>query len=87
MMHYWYWPGNAQGDFWWMGFGLMIIQLIFWIVIIYFAVKLVQKYFNKKDTLRFTEDLALSILRERYAKGEINTEEFNLMKSELEKHS
>ena len=86
MMHNFYGPGvysTAQGDFWWMG-ASMIAHLLFWIVVIYFTVKLINKYFHKANDSKVKEDTAIYILRERYAKGEIDSEEFKQRKAELE---
>jgi len=86
MMHNFYGPGGysiAQGNFWWMG-ASMIVHLLFWIVVIYFTVKLVNIYFHKPNDFKVKEDTAMGILRERYAKGEINSEEFQQRKAELE---
>jgi len=87
MMRGFYGPGNdflARGDFWWMGLGSMIVHLIFWIVIIYLVVKFVNKYFNRVDETKIKENTAMSILRERYARGEIDSEEFKQKKADLE---
>lgn len=71
-------------DFWWMGITPMIINLIFWGVIIFVAVKMLNNYFSRVDASKSKEDSAMAILRERYAKGEIDEEEFKKKKSELE---
>ncbi|NTW05259.1 MAG: hypothetical protein HGA27_03960 [Peptococcaceae bacterium] len=87
MMHNFYGPGvqfAGRGDFWWLGLISMVIHLLFWIVMIYFAIKLIHKYFPGISVLKEDEDKAMSILRERYAKGEIDNEEFNQRKAELE---
>ena len=85
MMHGWYGPGwMMQGDYWWMGLIAMLIQVLFWGGIIYLIFRLLKNYsrpnFSGKDS-----DSSLSIIRERYAKGEIDLEEFNTRKQELEK--
>ncbi len=82
-MHGWYGPGwMMQGDYWWMGLIAMLIQVLFWGGIIYLIFRLVKPRpnFSGKDS-----DSSLSIIRERYAKGEIDLEEFNTRKQELEK--
>jgi putative membrane protein len=60
-----------------MGWG-MILHMIFWIVvvgmIIYAVLQMVSKPFEKK------QDPALHVLRERFARGEINEEEFKQKK-------
>jgi len=86
MMHHFYGPGNyvMQGSFGWMGIASMVIHLLIWGVVIYLAIRLVNKYFNKVEASKIKEDSAMSILRERFAKGEIDSEEFKQKKAELE---
>ncbi len=87
MMHNFYGPGAqfaGQGNFWWLGLISMLAHLLFWVIVIYLAIKLIHKYFPGISVFREDEDKAMSILRERYAKGEIDREEFILRKSELE---
>lgn len=88
MMHGWYGPGNSWmmgGNYWWMGLIGMVIQLLFWIGIIYLAVRLLRTYLPRNNTPAKIEDNALSIVRERYARGEIDSEQYNKLKQELEK--
>lgn len=65
-----------------MGYGIMF-NMLFWIVIIGFAiygfVLLIMKSFDKK------KDDALTILRERFARGEITETEFEEKKQLLQK--
>ncbi|NLI91542.1 MAG: hypothetical protein GX434_04850 [Peptococcaceae bacterium] len=87
MMHNWYGHGSnliSQGNFWWMGVASMIIHLLFWGVVIFLAVKFLKKYLERADRKRVNEDSAMMILRERFAKGEIELEEFKQRKAELE---
>lgn len=87
MMHYFYGPGInylSQGSFWWMGVVSMIIHAIVWIVLIYFAVKFINKYFQKANDSKVKEDSAMIILRERYARGEIDADEFARRKAALD---
>ncbi|EKE11947.1 MAG: hypothetical protein ACD_14C00061G0003 [uncultured bacterium] len=67
------------------GFG-WIFMLIFWGVIIWAIFTLV-KYFTEKNGYgygnRNKDDEAMRILKERYAKGEINKEEFEEKKNVL----
>jgi len=72
------------------GFG-GIISLIFWIIIIVLIVWAVKSLarggsFHDGPMMHHgipKEDSALAILRERYAKGEINKEEFESRKKDL----
>jgi len=73
----------AEG-YWWVGLLSMVLYLLFWAVVIIFAVKLFKKYFADREIPPKTkEDSALTILRERYARGEIDAEEFKQKKSDL----
>jgi putative membrane protein len=63
--------------------GWGILSTIFWIAILGFVIYgimlLIMKPFEKKEA----NDNSLQILRERYARGEIDQEEFDKMKSIL----
>jgi putative membrane protein len=67
-------------------FGLifMIVKLIIFVVLIAIAIRLFKKYYTRVETSKVMEDSAMAILRERFAKGEIDTEEFQKRKAELE---
>lgn len=54
-------------------------MLLFWIIIFY----LVFSIFNKKEK----HESALDILKKRFARGEINKEEFETMKDTLKKEN
>jgi putative membrane protein len=85
-MHPFYGPSSqflGEGNIWWLGMASMILYLLFWAVVIIFAAKLFKKYFLGPDQSKAKEDTALSILRERYAKGEIDAEEFKQKKADL----
>lgn len=72
----WHWDGG------WTPFG-MIHMLIWWIFAILVIALLVKLVFG--DRRKSDDDRALSILRERYARGEIDKEEFDARKHELGK--
>ena len=59
-------------------------MFIFWILIIVLAVLLVKGLFNANDS-RSNENstTAKQILDERYARGEINQEQYNLMLKDI----
>lgn len=69
----------AQNGTWWVGLVSMAMYLLFWAVVILLAYRFVRKYFLKKEGIDNIEDKAIGILRERYAKGEVDTEEFQRM--------
>ena len=69
--------GNMMG---WFGGGIMM--LLFWAAVIIFVVWLVREIsgrYNEKPN----SNSALEILKERYAKGEINKEEFEAKKKDI----
>ena len=71
---------------WGMGFGLFgwLMMLLFWILIIA-GVVLVVRWFMDQGGLKGSsaEETALDILKRRYARGEIDREQFETMKQEL----
>jgi putative membrane protein len=60
-----------------------VIHLVFWLIIITIAVRLLKHYFPQSPWKSSSKDQAYEILRERYAKGEIDSEEFSIRKKEL----
>jgi len=72
---------------WGMGWFGMIFMMIFWILIIVggiFLIKWLIQTTSSKGRPNFEENLtAISILKERYAKGEITREEFEVIKKDL----
>ncbi len=85
MMHGWYGSGwGMQGEYWWMGIIAMLIHVLFWGGIIYLIFRLLKNH-SRPNVSGKDGDSSLSIIRERYAKGEIDLEEFNARKQELEK--
>jgi putative membrane protein len=68
--------GNMMG---WFGGG--IIMILFWAAVIYFII-----WFIHKNTAKTggSSGKALNILKERYAKGEIDKLEFEEMKKNLD---
>ena len=73
----WYW-GNSMG--WWMILNI-IGMVVFWggvIVLVIWAVKKLSQRGGGGESRG-----ALDILKERYARGEINKEQFEQMKKDL----
>ncbi|RYM06089.1 hypothetical protein EWH99_04355 [Sporolactobacillus sp. THM7-7] len=64
--------GIGMGFFW-------LVQLALFIAVIYFAVILIKKVNHKSDTDQPGE----SVLKERFARGEITEEEYKKMKKIL----
>ena len=81
-MGYYSWPMMGSG--WGLGFG--IFGLIIWILIIIGIIYLIRALV--KDNYQQTpppKDSAMEILKERYAKGEINKQEFEEKMKDLMK--
>lgn len=70
---------------WWMwgawGIGMLLIMLLFWILVIVALVVGIRWLVSQGREPR--SDSALEILRQRYARGEINKEEFEAKKRDL----
>ncbi len=65
---------------------IVFMSIVFWLIIIIGVTLLViylLKQFNQKQTEQ--EDDSLDILKQRYAKGEIDKKEYQEKKKELEK--
>lgn len=79
----WNYMGNYNGGWGWMGFG-MIGMSLFWILLIVAIVALVNGAWRSGTSAeRPQEKTALDILKERYARGEIEKEEFEQKKHDL----
>ena len=74
--------GDMGNHGWWWGFG-MIPMLLFWALIVLAIVALAKWLFGKPGE-KPRDNSALDILKERYARGEINREEFEQKKRDLE---
>jgi putative membrane protein len=75
--------GGMNGG-WGMGFGGPFM-ILFWILVIVGVVVLVKWLLDQSSTGKGSHDKsALEILRERYARGEINREEYEQKRRDLE---
>ena len=72
-------PMGWMGGFW--GVGMMFMMMLFWILMIAGLVFAVRWLMSQGKDSR--GDSALEILRQRYARGEINKEEFEAKKRDL----
>ena len=67
-----------------MGFGMMGGMLVFWVIIIVLAVLLVKGLFNSNSNRsRDNDRTATQILDERYARGEITQEQYQMMVKDI----
>ena len=68
-----------------MGFGMIGGMLLFWIVLIVLAVLLVRGLFHTNLSSGTNQPLlARQILEQRYARGEINQDQFRLMQKDIQ---
>jgi putative membrane protein len=70
------------------GFGWFIGMVLVWILLIFGAVWLIRQIFsgsvNQTSRASGGEERAIDILNKRYARGDIDREEFERMKKELQ---
>lgn len=75
---------GGWGDGWMMGGPLMmIVMVLFWGTVAYGVFLLFRRLSGGRCASIDQSDRALTILRERFARGEITQEEFERMKKEL----
>ena len=77
-MYEWHWEMHPM---WWWGWGMMAMMFLFWVVFIVGLVVAIRWLLGKSKEAK--TDSALEILRQRYARGEINKEEFEVKKKDL----
>jgi len=75
----WGWGMHPMWGVW--GIGMMLIMLLFWGLVIVGVVLGIRWLVSQGKESR--SDSALEILRQRYARGEINKEEFEAKKKDL----
>ncbi len=75
--------GNYYGDMLGWGFGGSLMMIIFWVAIIFFIVWLVKETRGSNSSDAPKSKSALDILKDRYAKGEIDKKEFEEKKKDL----
>lgn len=77
------WRGGF-GHMWGGGYGMfggLMMMVVFWGLVIGLIVLFVRRFSNRSDTS--PQPNALDILRERYARGEIDEEEYEQRKAKL----
>lgn len=72
---------DTGNHMWWIGVGV-VHMLMFWVFII-MAVFVMMRWLSERSD-RGADKTALDVLRERYARGEIDNEEFARKKRDLE---
>ena len=79
----WGWGGHPMGWMWgaW-GIGMGLLMLVFWGAVIVGLVIAIRWLVSQGKESR-SADSALEILRQRYARGEINREEYEAKKRDL----
>jgi putative membrane protein len=78
----WGWGMHPMWGVWGMwGVGMMFFMLLFWALVIVGVVLGIRWLISQGKESR--SDSALEILRQRYARGEINKEEFEARKKDL----
>lgn len=85
-----YWGNFGSNPMGWLGFGFGgIFMIIFWVLIIWAIVALIRGgsghgfWCGHDHDKHKQNDSSLDILKERYAKGEINKEEFEQKRKDL----
>ncbi len=80
-------PG-MMGNWWGFGWSGGIFMIVFWVVVVLALILLIKwlvQSSGRNKTVDGGSDQALEILRERYARGEIDKEEFEVKKKDLTK--
>ncbi len=74
-----------MGDYGWGGMGMGLGMFLFWGLLIAIIAILAERAWGARDgRMRGREKTALDMLKERYARGEIEREEFEQKKRDLE---
>ena len=78
----WEWGWHPMHQMWGMwGMGMLLVMLTFWVLVIVAIVAGIRWLMHQGREPR--SDAALEILRQRYARGEINKDEFDARKRDL----
>ncbi len=77
-MYEWHWEMHPM---WWWGWGMMAMMFLFWVLFIVGLIVGIRWLIGKGKEQK--QDSAIEILRQRYARGEINKEEFEAKRKDL----
>ena len=79
--HFYEWHWATPPMWWGWGIGMMAMMFLFWLIIIIGFIVGIRWLLGKGKAA--PPDSALEILRQRYARGEINKDEFETIKKDL----
>jgi putative membrane protein len=79
-MYEWHWEMHPMWRWSW-GIGMMAMMFLFWVLFIVGLVVGIRWLIGKGKEQK--QDSAIEILRQRYARGEINKDEFEAKKKDL----
>ena len=74
----WHWEMHPM---WWWGWGMMAMMFLFWVLFVVGLIVGIRWLIGKGNEQK--QDSAIEILRQRYARGEINKDEFEVKKKDL----
>ena len=77
-MYEWHWEMHPM---WWWGWGMMAMIFLFWVLFIVGLFVGIRWLIGKGKEQK--QDSAVEILRQRYARGEINKDEFEAKRKDL----
>ncbi|MDA8441003.1 MAG: SHOCT domain-containing protein [Peptococcaceae bacterium] len=76
-------PGNFAGGLGWLGIVGMILHFLVYVGIFFLVFYFVRHWLASRDRHHQLQNSALQILNERYARGEVSTEDYQRMKKDL----
>ena len=74
----WHWEMHPM---WWWGWGMIAMMFLFWVLFVVGLIVGIRWLIGKGNEQK--QDSAIEILRQRYARGEINKEEFEAKRKDL----
>jgi len=77
-MYEWHWEMHPM---WWWGWGMIAMMFLFWVLFVVGLIVGIRWLIGKGNEQK--QDSAIEILRQRYARGEINKEEFEAKRKDL----